>query len=86
MNTDTLNDLKCGINKGLANYSYQVVKQKSLYLPCDKDIFLKEIFLYAWAIDDWEQNPNGTTTGYYNYITEEDLQNIYERISPMCGC
>ena len=42
--------------------------------------FLKLATSYRWVLNEWEQNDNGTTTGYINRITQDELTNLINNI------
>lgn len=53
---------------------------------CENDYLLREMFLILWAMDGWQQNENGSTTGYSNQITLAQLNDLVNRGKTICGC
>lgn len=77
--TNAVSKLECA----LGEYSYRECNARRLGL---KDSFVDEIdkilgFLFGFQF--WEQNSNGTTTGYTNYWSEEDLTKIMNYIAKL---
>lgn len=45
----------------------------------------REALLYAFVLDSYEMNPDGSTVGKVNYITEKEFNNILLRVQQICG-
>lgn len=86
ISTTDLNSIKCQLEDCYACATYKVAKANLYALPCNDSCIAKELFLYEYILSSWEQNTNGTTTGYFNYITLDQLTNIINRIKQICGC
>lgn len=53
---------------------------------CETEYLMREMFLILWAINDWQQNDNGSTTGLTNFLTQSQLNDLVNRGKTICGC
>lgn len=53
---------------------------------CENEYLMKELFLIIRAMDTWQQNENGSTTGFTNILTQSQLNDLIKRGKDICGC
>lgn len=51
----------------------------------EKEVIRKEALLYAYSLNTYEMNPDGSTTGKINYLTDNQLKDILLRVEQICG-
>lgn len=56
----------------------------SLNTACSETI-RKEGLLYAYVFNFYEMNTDGSTTGLINYITEEEFNNVCNKVERICA-
>lgn len=58
--------------------------EKRGYTP---DFSIQQLmWLDYWVIDSWQQNDDGTTTGFSNYITQEEFDQLIGVVRLYAAC
>jgi hypothetical protein len=78
-----LADVQCKFGNYAATYSTAVLYDLE---PCDSLNNAKLLLAYYWIISTWQQNSDGTTTGYTNFLSQEDFVTIVEATKKLSKC
>lgn len=82
MTTQELNTLKQRIISSYATLGDKVLIEERFGIKVSKDFkeFFKELTLYQYVLNYWQQYADGTPVSNVNYITKEEFNNIINRI------
>jgi hypothetical protein len=73
-----LETLKTRMGEKAAQYSKTFFNEVKYGIPpCqDRRNAWRKLILYLWVLSTWEQSESGDTTGYTNYISDDDFQTM----------
>ena len=77
---DEFNNIKCKLDFAISSFASRAGKKKLFNVGTGDMCRLKTAISYRWVLNEWEQNPNGTTTGYINRITQSQFVNLINKI------
>lgn len=63
----------------LRDYAYTLKERKSqgADVPTKERCDMSALLLYTRALSRWDSHPNGETSGFKNYLTVDEMNNIY---------
>lgn len=74
---------KALITSKFSGFATTQFNQRLYSLKSTSDCKMKESFLYMYALSTWQQNADGSTGGLSNYMTQEELLQIINRIQEL---
>lgn len=82
MTTIDFNILKSKILDSYATLGNKMLLSERFGIEDNKSFieYLKELTLYQWILNYWQQYEDGTPVSDVNYITQEEFNNIINRI------
>lgn len=82
MTTEDLDTLKGDILKAYATIGAKMLNHHLYGVEpnCNYVQWLKELTLYQWVLNYWQQYKDGTPVPNVNYITQEEFDNIVSRV------
>lgn len=83
--TAQLNTVKSDLGILLATLGDRQANKYLYGIECDYECLLKQLYCYVFSIQTWQQNSNGTTTGYTNVLTQIELNQIIDKIREIKG-
>ena len=78
-----LDNLICKLDSAISSYANKAGKKRLFNVGTGDFDSLKQAIAYRWVLNDCEQNTNGTTTGYTNRITQDELTNLLNNLKKL---
>ena len=80
---DDINNIVCKLDYAISSYAYKAGKKKLFNVGTGDFDTLKVAISYRWVLSEWEQNDNGTTTGFINRISQDEFTELLNKIKKL---